>query len=118
MDLGLNGRVAIVAGASKGLGKAVAVSLAREGVNLAICARGKESLMEAARMIEEQCKVSVLPVVGDLRNSADVERVVESAIKKFGRVDILLNNAGGPPPKSFEESTREDWQKAIDLNFL
>ena len=118
MELGLNGRVAIVAGASKGLGKAVAFGLAREGVNLAICARGKESLTETARMIEEQHKVSVLPVVADLRNSADVERVVESAIKKYGRVDILLNNAGGPPPKSFEESTREDWQKAIDLNFL
>ena len=118
MDLGLSGRVAIVAGASRGLGKAIAFGLAREGVKVAICARGQESLTETARMIEEQHRVSVLPVVADLRNSADVERVVESAIKKFDRVDILLNNAGGPPPKSFEESTREDWEKAIDLNFL
>ena len=118
MDLGLNGRVAIVAGASKGLGKAVAFGLAREGVSVAICARGKESLTEVARLIEEQHKASALPVVADLRNSADVERLVESAMKKFGRVDILLNNAGGPPPKSFEESTREDWERAIDLNFL
>ena len=118
MDLGLSGRVAIVAGASKGLGKAIAFGLAREGVKVAICARGQESLTEAARMIEERYGVSVLPVVADLRNSADVERVVESTIKKFGRVDILLNNAGGPPPRSFEESTREDWEKAFELNFL
>jgi len=69
-------------------------------------------------MIEERHAVSVLPVVADLKNSADVERLVESAIKKFGRVDILLNNAGGPPPRSFEESTREDWEKAFELNFL
>ncbi len=118
MDLGLSGRVAIVAGASKGLGKAVALGLAREGVSVAICARGKENLTEVARLIEEQHKVAALPVVADLRNVHDVERVVEAAIKKFSRVDILLNNAGGPPPKSFEESTREDWERAIDLNFL
>ena len=118
MELGLSGRVAIVAGASKGLGKAVAFGLAREGVSVAICARGKESLTQVAELIEQQHKVSALPIVADLRNSEDVERVVEGAIKKFSRVDILLNNAGGPPPKSFEESTREDWERAIDLNFL
>lgn len=118
MDLGLNGRVAIVAGASKGLGKAIAFGLAREGVSLAVCARGKESLTEVAKAIEQQCKVAALPVVADLRNPQDSERLVDAALTRFNRVDILLNNAGGPPPKSFEESTSEDWQRAINLNFF
>ncbi|MGH7847195.1 MAG: SDR family oxidoreductase [Candidatus Binatia bacterium] len=118
MDLGLNGRVAIVAGASKGLGKAVAAGLAREGASVVICARGRESLREAARSIAEQYKVPALPIVADLTNVQDVEKVVEGAIKKFSRVDILLNNAGGPPPKSFEDSRREDWERSLNLNFL
>lgn len=118
MDLGLNERVAIVAGASKGLGKAIALGLAREGANVAICARSKESLTDTAKFIEEQYRVTALPIPADLRNMQDIERVVDSTIKKFNRVDILLNNAGGPPPKTFEESTREDWQSAIGLNFL
>jgi 3-oxoacyl-[acyl-carrier protein] reductase len=118
MDLGLSERVAIVAGASKGLGKAIALGLAREGANLAICARSKESLTDTAKWIEENYQVTALPIVADLRNAQDIERVVDSTVRKFNRVDILLNNAGGPPPKSFEESTRDDWERAIDLNFL
>ena len=118
MDLGLNERVAIVAGVSKGLGKAIALGLAREGANGAICARSKESLTDTAKLIEEQYRVTALPIPADLRNMPDIERVVDSTIKKFNRVDILLNNAGGPPPKSFEESTSEDWQSPIGLNFL
>jgi 3-oxoacyl-[acyl-carrier protein] reductase len=118
MDLGLNERVAIVAGASKGLGKAIALGLAREGANVAICARSQESLTDTARYIEENYRVSALSIPADLRNRQDIERVVDATIKKFNRVDILLNNAGGPPPKSFEESTGEDWEKAIGLNFL
>jgi 3-oxoacyl-[acyl-carrier protein] reductase len=118
MDLGLKGRVAIVAGASRGLGKAIAAGLAREGANVVVCARSKESLVQAAKLIEEQYHVAAVPIVADLRNLSDVERVVESTANRFKRIDILLNNAGGPPPKSFEESTAEDWQRAIELNFL
>jgi 3-oxoacyl-[acyl-carrier protein] reductase len=118
MDLGLNGRVAIVAGASKGLGKAIALGLAREGANVAICARSKESLTDTAKLIEKNYRVTALAIPADLRNVQDIERVVDSTIKEFNRVDILLNNAGGPPSKSFEESTSEDWEKAIGLNFL
>jgi 3-oxoacyl-[acyl-carrier protein] reductase len=118
MDFGLGGRVAIVAGASKGLGKAVAAGLAHEGASVVVCARGRESLQEVAKSIEQQHRVAALPIVADLRNAQDTERVVETAIKRFGRIDILLNNAGGPPPKSFEDSSREDWQRALDLNFL
>jgi len=118
MDLGLNERVAIVAGASKGLGKAIALGLAREGANVAICARSRESLMDTAKFIEENYRVTALPIVADLRSVQDIERVVDGTVKKFNRIDILLNNAGGPPPKSFEESTSEDWERAIGLNFL
>jgi 3-oxoacyl-[acyl-carrier protein] reductase len=118
MDLGLNQRVAIVAGASKGLGRAVALGLAREGANVILCARSQANLIETAKFIEKQYQVTALPVPADLRNAHDIERLVDSSIHKFGRADILLNNAGGPPPKSFEESTDEDWQRAIELNFL
>jgi 3-oxoacyl-[acyl-carrier protein] reductase len=118
MDLGLKDRVAIVAGASKGLGNAIALGLAREGANVALCARSAERLTETAKLIEEKYQVAALPIAADLRNASDVERVVDSTVKKFNRVDILLNNAGGPPPKSFEESTPEDWQRAVELNFL
>jgi 3-oxoacyl-[acyl-carrier protein] reductase len=118
MDLGLTGRVAIVAGASKGLGRAIAIGLAREGANVAICARSQDSLTSTAKFIEENYSVAALPLVADLRNQGDIDRLVDSTVKRFNRVDILLNNAGGPAPKTFEESTGEDWEKAIDLNFL
>jgi len=118
MDLGLTGRVAIVAGASKGLGNAIALGLAREGAHVALCARSNEKLIDTAKFIEENYRVAALPIAADLRNIQDIDRVVDSTLKKFDRVDILLNNAGGPPPKSFEESSSEDWEKAMELNFL
>jgi 3-oxoacyl-[acyl-carrier protein] reductase len=118
MDLGLAGRVAIVAGASKGLGRSIAIGLAREGANVALCARSQDSLTSTAKFIEENYSVAALPLVADLRNHADIDRVVDSTISRFNRIDILLNNAGGPAPKTFEESTGEDWEKAIGLNFF
>ena len=118
MELGLSNRVAIVAGASKGLGKAIALGLAREGATVAICARNEESLVDAAKFIEQTYRVSALPIVADLRKMQDLERVVNCTFEKFRRVDILLNNAGGPPPKTFEESTQENWEQTIGLNFL
>lgn len=118
MDLGLTGRVAIVAGASKGLGRSIAIGLARQGANVAICARSQDSLTGTAKFIEESYSVTALPIVADLRNHADIDRVVDGTVRRFNRIDILLNNAGGPAPKTFEESTGEDWEKAIELNFL
>jgi 3-oxoacyl-[acyl-carrier protein] reductase len=118
MDLGLKERVAIVAGASRGLGGAIARGLAREGAHVVMCARSQESLTAAAEFIEENYKVRALPITADLRSMSDIQRVVATTIQQFERVDILLNNAGGPPPKSFEESTGEDWERAIELNFL
>jgi 3-oxoacyl-[acyl-carrier protein] reductase len=118
MDFGLSDRVAIVAGASRGLGRAIAFGFAREGANVAICARTSERLLETAKLIEEKFRVTAVAITADLRNAEDIERVVDTTAKKFNRIDILLNNAGGPPPKSFEESNREDWERAIGLNFL
>ncbi len=118
MDFGLKGRVAIVCGASKGLGKAISFTLAREGVNLVICARGKELLESVAKSIKEQFAVQVLPIAADLRDAENVRGIVERTLKEFSRVDILINNAGGPPSKTFEESEKPDWERALNLNFL
>ena len=118
MDLGLKGRVAIVAGASKGLGKAIALGLAREGAHVAICARSQESLDQTAAFIEQNYQVRTLVQAADLRSSDGIDRLVDGTLERFNRIDILINNAGGPPPKTFEESSREDWEKALALNFL
>lgn len=117
MDLGLKGRVAIVAGASKGLGRACAVGLAREGAQVVICARSQDSLVKTAAFIEENFKVAALPLVVDLRNDQEIDGLVDATMRRFNRIDILLNNAGGPPPKSFEESSRQDWESTFGLNF-
>ncbi|HLB44169.1 MAG TPA: SDR family NAD(P)-dependent oxidoreductase [Candidatus Limnocylindrales bacterium] len=96
MDLGLRGKVALVGAASKGLGRAVAHALAAEGVRVAICARGAETLRRTAAEIAGQTGAEVCPVQGDVGAAADVERVVTSAVDRFGGLDILVTNAGGP----------------------
>lgn len=114
MDLGLNDRVAIVAAASKGLGKAVALGLAAEGAKLAICARGDQELHRTAAEIPTE--VLAQPV--DVTVEAQVRGFVEAVVRKFGRVDICVSNAGGPPAKKFADTTVEDWRSAVDLNFM
>lgn len=118
MDLGLKGKVAIVAGSSKGLGKAVAFELAREGANVVICSRNETTLLETAREIGSQTGVQVLAIPADVAKPADVESLVEKAATRFGRIDILINNAGGPPSGTFEGLSDEDWAKAIEQNLL
>jgi 3-oxoacyl-[acyl-carrier protein] reductase len=118
MDLGLKNRVAMVAAASKGIGKAVALGLAREGAAVAICARGERDLLATAEEIRKATGAEVLPVVADVSTAEGVERFFEEPLKKFGRVDILVNNAGGPPVTSFMDSTVEDYRKALDVNLL
>ena len=113
MDLGIRGKTALVCAASKGLGKGCAVSLAREGVNLVITARGKEAL-EATASELRQFGVRVTIVVGDI--TADEGR--KGALAACPAPDILINNAGGPPPGDFREWTREDWLKAVVANML
>ncbi len=113
MDLGIRGRTALVCAASKGLGRGCATSLAREGVNLVITARGTEAL-EATAVELKKFGVSVKTVAGDI-TTADGR---EAALKACPSPDILVNNAGGPPPGDWREWDRETWIKALDANML
>ena len=113
MDLGIRGRTALVCAASKGLGKGCAQSLAREGVNLVITARGKDALETTARELRSY-KVSVTPVAGDI--TTDEGRA--AALAACPSPDILVNNAGGPPPGDFREWDRAAWIRALDANML
>ncbi|MFX0096813.1 MAG: SDR family oxidoreductase [Candidatus Hodarchaeota archaeon] len=118
MDLGLEGKVAIVAASSKGIGKAIALALAREGTKLAICARGEEALRATADEIIGKTGVEVLAIKADVTVEEDVQELVRSAAKKFGRIDILVSNSGGPPTGVFEDIPQETWEKAVDLNLM
>src|SRR5260370_26342240 len=114
MDLGLKDRVASVASSSKGLGKAVALGLAAEGVKLALCARGDEELRHTASEIPTE----VMAQAVDVTVEAQVNRFVQAVLEKFGRIDICVTNAGGPPSKKFDNASVEDWRSAVDLNFM
>jgi 3-oxoacyl-[acyl-carrier protein] reductase len=114
VDLGLRGRVALVAGSSRGLGRAIAEELAGEGVSLVVCARDEKRLHEAAAAIAAAAGVKVLPVAGDVSKPSDVQRLVEAALDAFARVDILVTNSGGPPPGGFESTPPEAWKAATE----
>jgi 3-oxoacyl-[acyl-carrier protein] reductase len=118
MDIGLAGKVAIVGGSSRGIGRAIALALAQEGCNVAICARGQQELEAAAAEIRAQTGVQVLPVVCDMANHDDIRRLVRQTAGTFGRIDVVVNNAGGPPLGTFDDFAEEEWQKALDQNFL
>lgn len=115
MDLGIRGKVALVAASSKGLGRAVAEELAAEGVNLVLCARGEEALGQTAQSIRQASGVDVVHVAADVSQQAGLERVVGAALERFGRVDILVNNSGGPPSGQFDTYTPEMWESATRL---
>ena len=114
MDLGIRGRTALVCAASKGLGKGCARSLAREGVNVVITARGKEALEATAEEIRKSTGAKVTAVAGDITTPEGRAAALEACPSP----DILVNNAGGPPPGDFRSWTREDWLKALDANML
>lgn len=118
MDLGLRNKVAIVCASSRGLGKAVALGLAEEGVNLTICARGNEELQRTDEEIRSKSNVQVLAIQGDVAKPADIRKIVTETLNKFLTIHILVNNAGGPPLGNFMDLTPDDWQKALDLNLL
>ncbi len=118
MDLGLRGKVALVAAASKGLGRAIAQELASEGAAVVICARGEENLFGARDEIAGATGAEVLAIAGDVAKSDDAARIAQSTLDKFGRVDILVTNAGGPPSGKFESLTPEMWQHAVDLTLM
>jgi len=118
MELGLTGKVAIVGGSSRGMGKAIALALAQEGCDVAICARGEADLKATAEEIRSQTVTRVLPLVCDMSNYDDIQRLVHQTAETFGRIDIVVNNAGGPPLGTFDDFSEEEWQKAVDQNFL
>ena len=115
MDLGIRGKVALVAASSKGLGRAVAEELAAEGAHLVMCARGKETLEKTADSIRQKTGVKVVAVAADVSDPADAARVVKAAFDELGRVDILVTNSGGPPSGSFESLTPEMWDTTFRL---
>jgi 3-oxoacyl-[acyl-carrier protein] reductase len=114
MDLGIAKRVAIVTGSSQGIGKAIALGLAREGAKVAICARNEDVLKETAEEIESSSGTEVLPIRADLTKKEDIRLMVKTAAERFGGVDILVNNTGGPPTALFVETSEEDWCKTVD----
>lgn len=116
MDLGIAGRVALVAASSQGLGRAVAEELAAEGTHLVMCARGEAVLAEAVASADARGPGDVVGITADLSDPADVARLTEATMSRFGRVDILVNNAGGPPTGKFEDHDAAAWQAAVRLN--
>jgi len=118
MDLGLKDRVAIVAASSQGLGKAVALGLAREGARVALCARTESTLHKTAEEIRTETAIDVFVRALDVTSHEQVRSFVADVKQHFGRVDICVANAGGPPSKSFADTTDEDWQRTSELNLL
>ncbi len=115
MDLGLTGKVAIVTGASRGIGKGIALRLAAEGCHVATCARGEDALQVAAAEIKAR-GVDVLALPLDLTAAGAADHLVEATVQHFGRIDILVNNIGGNRRKPFAETTDDDWDAILELN--
>jgi 3-oxoacyl-[acyl-carrier protein] reductase len=116
MDLGLAGRVALVGGSSRGLGYAVARELAAEGCRVVLCARDRTAVEAASARIAEQTGADTLAVAADLSVPDDVERLAARASARFGAVDVLVTNTGGPPPGPFESHAAAVWRSAIAQN--
>ncbi len=118
MDLGLRGKVALVGGASRGIGRAVAAGLAREGCRVAICARDEARLAQAAEEIRSSTGAEVLACRCDMAVEDEIRRFVAATVEAFGRLDIVVNNAGGPPAGPFETHDEAAWQQALNQNLL
>jgi len=114
MDLGLQGKVALVTAASKGLGRAVAREFAREGAHVVMCARS-EALEQAAQSIRQETGATILAVRADVTRPEDVEALVEATLRQFGRIDILFANSGGPKPGNFLSLSPQDWAEAVEI---
>ena len=115
MDMGLQDKVAIITGGSYGIGKAAALSMAKEGARVVLVARRLDVLEQAAQDIKTATEGIALPVVGDVGDKDTAERVIKTAVENFGRVDILVNNAGASMAKPFEEVSDDDWEGDFDL---
>jgi 3-oxoacyl-[acyl-carrier protein] reductase len=118
MDLGIKGRVAIVAASSQGIGRAIAEAFAAEGCRVAMCARNSQKLEAAADAIRQEFRVDLLAKAFDVTDPVAVHDFVAAVVQQFGSVDICVTNAGGPPAKGFLAASVEEWRKAIDTNFM
>lgn len=117
MELQLNGKVALITGASRGIGAAVAVELAREGMHVCLVARDQSKLQEVAGSLTNTTGMQVQTLAADLRDPAEPARVVAEAVARFGRLDLLVNNAGATKRADFFTLTEEDWQDGFALKF-
>ena len=118
MDLGLNDKVAIVGGASKGLGRACAEVLAEEGIKLVMCSRTRADLEKAAQEIRGKTKAEVLVFAGDLEQHETIRALIAAAVERFGRLDVLVNNSGGPPLAQSHNATEEQWATPVQRSLL
>jgi NAD(P)-dependent dehydrogenase (short-subunit alcohol dehydrogenase family) len=118
MDLKLDGKTALVTGGSEGIGKGIALAFAREGVDLAICARRKEPLEKTAQEIAKETGRKVVAITADMRKDADARNFVGQGHKALGRVDIMVNNAGSAAGGVIEHLTEEDWELGLQLKFM
>ncbi|NOR22677.1 MAG: SDR family NAD(P)-dependent oxidoreductase, partial [Candidatus Aminicenantes bacterium] len=116
MDLGIKNKVALVAASSRGLGKAIAFQLSREGAKLVICARNKERLGKTRDEIAAETGGVVRAFVADVRDKKQVSKMVEQTVKELGTIEILVSNAGGPPSGTADDFTLNDYQDALELN--
>jgi len=117
VDLGLRGKVALVAAASQGLGRAAAFAFAREGCKVAICARNAATLEDTANAIRKETKADVVAIAADISRADGVKAFADGALRAFGGVDVLVPNAGGPPPGGFETLADDQWAKGWELTF-
>jgi 3-oxoacyl-[acyl-carrier protein] reductase len=118
MDLGLKGKVALVAASSRGLGRAVAAELAVEGASLILCSRNDKAIKMTAEEISGESGAEILAMPCDVSNGAEIAKLVHAGSERFGRIDILVTNGGGPPAGRFESFTSDDWEAATRLTLF
>jgi 3-oxoacyl-[acyl-carrier protein] reductase len=118
MDFELKGKIAVIGGASKGLGRACAQALAEEGANVALCSRSKADIEKAAQEIGAATGVQVLAIAGDLDRHDTIANLIASTVQRFGRIDILVSNSGGPPLAQAHSATEEQWATAVQRSLL
>ena len=118
MDLGLTGKVALITAASRGLGAATAMAFAQEGAHIAICARNRGRLLETSHRIADEMGTEVLAVPADVSKAGDVKNLVKATVDHYGRLDILVINAGGPRAGDFLDLDESDWERAVQLTLM
>ncbi|HEU5014799.1 MAG TPA: SDR family oxidoreductase [Roseiflexaceae bacterium] len=118
MELGLKGKRAVVLAASRGLGYACALGLAREGCKLVICSRTQERIEQAAAQIRQETGAEVHAVAADVKGEADIQKVVQACVEQYGGIEIVVHNAGGPPAGNFQTINDDQWNTAFQQNLM